>query len=380
MSMALVYAVLLEASASACVPVGDRCAAADINCAPESALLYALCERRQLGGALQGCGGLDLRGFVSTFAGNSSQGDLDGVGVAANFRFPKGIATDGASLFIMDTNNNRIRRINIQSYAVTTVAGSTNGFTDGIGAAAQFALPDAITTNGSRLFAGDEQNFRIRSVEVSTASVGTFAGSTLGFQDGVGSAAQFRGLSGLTIDDQALYITDTTNHRIRKVDLETANVSTLAGDGVGGFLDGMGTAARLNSPQDVTTDGSNLYVADTTNNRIRKIDLSTLAVTTLAGDGTPGFADGAGSGAQFNNPRGITCDGLNLYVGDTLNHRIRKIEIATGRVSTLAGDGTNTFAEGDGVVASFNRPESLTTDGLRIYVVDTLNQRIRLIQ
>ncbi|MCR9142187.1 MAG: hypothetical protein NXI24_08040 [bacterium] len=366
---------------SACVPAGGRCATTDVSCAPESALLYLICERRQLGGALQGCGGLDLQGIVATFAGDGSQGAQNGIGTAASFRFPKGIATDGASLFVVDTNNNQIRTINLQTLAVSAFVGSgANGAVDGVGAAAEFALPDSVTTNGSQAFVGDVQNFRVRAIEVSTTNVSTFAGSSLGFNDAVGTAAQFRVLSGMTMDDQALYIADSTSHRIRKVDLATANVTTLAGDGVANFQDGVGTGARLNAPQDVTTDGTNLYVADTTNNRIRKIELSTLAVTTLAGDGTAGFADGAGTAAVFNGPRGITCDGLHLYVADTLNHRIRKVEIATGTVSTIAGDGTGAFADGQGAGARFNRPESLTTNGIQLYVLDTLNQRIRSIR
>ena len=128
----------------------------------------------------------------------------------------------------------------------------------------------------------------------------------------------------------------------------------------------------------ITTDGTNLYVADYNNHRIRKIVISTGVVTTLAGS-SPGFADDNGTSASFNYPRGITTDGTNLYVADSSNHRIRKIVISTGVVTTLAGSSSGN-TDATGTSASFYYPLGITTDGTNLYVSDTYNHRIRKIE
>jgi ribosomal protein S11 len=161
-------------------------------------------------------------------------------------------------------------------------------------------------------------------------------------------------------------------------------VTTVAGLSLIGTTDGMGAAAKFNFPQGITTDGRNLYVADTGNNTIRKIVISTGAVTTLAGSaGQKGSADGTGAAARFDVPAGITTDGTNLYVADSSNNTIRKIVISTGAVTTLAGSaglGQAGSADGRGAAARFCRPQGITTDGNSLYVSDTCNNAIRKIQ
>ena len=127
-----------------------------------------------------------------------------------------------------------------------------------------------------------------------------------------------------TFDGTNLYVTDTLNHRIRKIVISTGAVTTLAGSSSGN-TDATGTSATFNYPKGITTDGTNLYVADQSNHRIRKIVISTGVVTTLAGSSS-GSTDATGTSASFSNPRGITTDGTNLYVADYNNDRIRKIE------------------------------------------------------
>ena len=142
-----------------------------------------------------------------------------------------------------------------------------------------------------------------------------------------------------TFDGTNLYVTDTLNHRIRKIVIDNGTVTTLAGQSDNGSTDATGTSASFNKPIGITTDGTNLYVADYINHRIRKIVISTGSVTTLAGGcenvGWPcsssglaggGSTDATGTSASFKYPRGITTDGTNLYVSDSDNHRIRKIE------------------------------------------------------
>jgi hypothetical protein len=159
------------------------------------------------------------------------------------------------------------------------------------------------------------------------------------------------------------------------------NVTTIAGSaGASGSADGTGTAARFYHPFGITTDGTNLYVTDHSNSTIRKIVISTGVVTTIAGSaGAIGSADGTGTAATFNYPIGITTDGTTLYVTDSGNNRIRKIGISTGAVTTLAGGIANGSADGTGAAAIFNYPTGITRDGTNLYVTDTDNNTIRKI-
>ena len=159
-------------------------------------------------------------------------------------------------------------------------------------------------------------------------------------------------------------------------------VTTLAGTaGDNGSANGTGTSASFYSPFGITTDGTNLYVGDTKNHLIRQIVISTGVVTTLAGTaGDNGSANGTGTAASFYEPQGITTDGTNLYVADSLNHLIRKIVISTGAVTTVAGTGSSGSANGTGTSASFNIPSRITTDGTNLYVADFDNHLIRQIE
>ena len=154
-----------------------------------------------------------------------------------------------------------------------------------------------------------------------------------------GAAARFLDPRGITNDGTNLYVTDSGNHTIRKIVISSGAVTTLAGTaGSSGSADGTGAAARFYSPRGITNDGTNLYVTDTSNQTIRKIVISSGVVTTLAGTaGSFGSTDGTGAAARFLDPRGITNDGTNLYVTDTSNQTIRKIVISSGAVTTLAG-------------------------------------------
>jgi hypothetical protein len=160
--------------------------------------------------------------------------------------------------------------------------------------------------------------------------------------------------------------------------IDNGTVTTLAGSS-SGSTDATGTSASFKNPRGITTDGTNLYVADSGNYRIRKIVIDNGTVTTLAGSSS-GFVDNAtGTSASFKKPRGITTDGTNLYVvGD--NHRIRKIVIDNGTVTTLAGSSSGFGDNATGTSASFNNPNGITTDGTNLYVTDWDNHRIRKIE
>ena len=219
-----------------------------------------------------------------------------------------------------------------------------------------------------------------------SSAVTTLAGTgSSGSANGTGTLASFKGPMGITTDGTNLYVSDTYNHLIRKIVISTGVVTTLAGTGSSGSADNStGTLASFKDPMGITTDGTNLYVADFSDHVIRKIVISTGVVTTVAGKlwggaGDPGSANGTGTSASFYNPRGITTDGTNLYVADKGNHLIRKIVISTGVVTTLAGTGSMGSANGTVTSASFYNPMGITRDGTNLYVSDTYNHLIRKI-
>jgi hypothetical protein len=333
----------------------------------------------QMGGARQGTS-LNLTPFVTTLAGNGNVGLADGTGTTARFSYPKGITTDGTNLYVADYSNNLIRKIAIATGMVSTLAGgtATDGPLDGTGASARFHAPTGITTDGTNLYVADNFNDRIRKLDPATGVVTTISGNgTLTFSDGVGTAAGFYRPSGITTDGTNLYVTDTNFNRIRKIVIATSEVTTLAGSGAVAVTDGTGAAAAFLHPYGITTDGSNLYVTDS--NRIRKIVIASGEVTTLAGSGAAGFADGTGAAAQFYLPQDLTTDGTNLYVADMTNNRIRQVVIATGVVTTLAGSSTAGISDGNGAAAGFRMPVGITTDGTSLYVMDGNNHLVRRI-
>jgi len=286
---------------------------------------------------------------------------------------------------VVDTANNTVRQIVIATGQVSTLAGTVGsvGSTDGTGTAASFYEPNGITTDGTNLYVADTGNNTIRKIVIATGQVTTFAGTALvqGSGDLIGAAASFWAPLGITTDGINLYVTDSGNNTIRQIAIATGQVSTLAGlAGSALSTDNTGSLARFYGPYGITTDGANLYVADSGNSTIRQIAITTAQVTTLAGTpGMPGSVDGKGSVARFQNPRGITSDGTNLYVTDTVNSTVRQVVIATGQVTTVAGTAKG-YADGTGAMAGFNWPEGVTTDGKNLYVSDTANNMIRRIQ
>jgi hypothetical protein len=320
---------------------------------------------------------------VSTLAG-STMGFADGTGTSAKFKAPWGVAADISGNVYVADGSNRIRKVT-SAGVVTTLAGSGNfNFADGTGTSAEFKFPVGITVSRSgNLYVSDHYNHRIRKLDLSNNQVTTLAGSSDGYADGSGTSAKFIQPLGVTTDgNDDVYVVDASNNRIRKITISgtAATVSTLAGSGVYGFLNGNGSSAQFSYPFYIAVDGSgNIYVSDYWGHRIRKITISgtTSTVTTLAGSGTLGYADGTGVSAKIQNPSGVTVDGNgNVYVADESN-RIRKVTSA-GVVTTLAGSGVSGLAEGIGTSAMFATPRSMAMDGAgNIYVADVYNHRIR---
>lgn len=333
-------------------------------------------------------------GQVSTIAGTVGviggvRGSVDGVGSAARFSTPEGIAVDVfGNLYVSDANNATIRRISSFG-AVTTLAGTANvseGNADGLGATARFWFPANVALNSSgMLYVADRFNGTIRTIASASGEVTTLAGEPPGGKsvDGPAVASRFNIPRGLTFDlNGNLFVADSVNNTIRKI-TPTGVVSTIAGAAQNnGATDGVGAAARFDFPTGIGADASgNLYVADLLNNIIRKVSPAG-SVTTFAGMALhPGSSDGVGENARFNLPYGVAVDqGGNVYVSDSGNHIIRKLTSA-GMVTTLAGmAGVMGSADGVGAAARFSYPAGLAVDGSgNVYVADSYNFSVRKI-
>lgn len=404
-------------------------------------------------------------GIVTRFAGSGTPTWVDGTGAGASFKHPVGLAIDSANhIYVADQSNHCIRKIT-PGGVVSTIAG-TGGISDfsgdgGPATSAKLHNPAGVAVDtAGNVYITDQANHRIR--KVSGEIITTFAGSGTGtFANGTGIGASFSSPSGITIDSSGnLYIGDQWNHSIRKITTPGGVVSTIAGTNTAGYVDGTGAAARFRQPYGLVLDSNrNIYVGDFANNRIRKITQAGV-VTTIAGSGMGGFINGLGSAASFNGPYGIAMDNTgSLYVAEWNNHSIRKLtgtsasiilinslgiqvesrpfvggltkevfdfrlsmqesgmvnlapskpvnriryvqytpnemaairqivvydkngaNIAVGSVSTLAGNGLTTpFANGPGTSASFNFPFGVAVNSTgNVYVTDQINHCIRMI-
>jgi len=321
-----------------------------------------------------------IYGNTATLAGNGTTGRVDGTGTTTNFAGLKGIATDVyGNVYVTDDVNHVIRRIS-PTGTVTTLAGSgTGGFVNGTRNAASFYYPQGIAVDkNSNVYVADMYNQSIRKISpagVVTTMAGTGAA---GANNGAGTTATFYNPGGVAVDkNNTVYVADGDNYAIRKI-LSTGVVSTFAGSGSPGNTNGVGTAASFGRIKSVAVDASNvLYIADCNNYVIRKISTSG-TVTTFAGSGSQGFADGTGTAASFSNDFSLATDaGGNIYVADAGNKLIRKITTA-GVVTTISGNGSTGSEDGVATNANFNTPTSLSVDYLgNVYVADAGSNKIR---
>ena len=327
---------------------------------------------------------------VSTIAGSGVSGFNDGTPLSAEFTQIFGaVVDDTGNIYIADCSNNRIRKIDHTTGFVSTYAGyGVAGDIDGNRLTAQICAPTSITIDHKgNIYFGEDYNssytFGNKIKKITTAGqVITVAGNgATGLVDGQGFNAEFNIPRGICADSIGnIYVADRNNHAIRKVDTN-GYVSTIAGNGTAGSANGLGTNASFNNPVGICVDKyGNLYVADMKNNLIRKIT-SNGTVSTFAGTGYAGLVNGTALSSEFNLPINIVVTSkLEFYVGEGTNCTIRKIS-NTGMVTTFTGTGTSGYLDGDLLTAMFNDPGTLALNHNETIMIigDILNYRIRKI-
>ena len=315
--------------------------------------------------------------------------DDGGPATSARLKSPYGVVVDASgNLFIADRENNRIQRVDKNTGIITTVAGnghsgsSLDPLDGGPATSATLSYPSGVAVDvEGNLFIADTFNNRIRKVEASTGIITTIAGN------GIGNFGRLWGPVGLAIDMSSnLLIADRENNCIRRIITHTGNITIVAGTGSQGFSGegGPATSAIFDKPFGVAVDTSgNIYIADTNNHCIRQVDATTGNVTTVAGNRRGGFSGDGGlaTNASLKFPYGIIVDSSgNLLISDTENNRIRRVDARTRIITTVAGNGRREFI-GDGGLAkdaSFKAPRGVVLDGSgSLFIADSSNKRIR---
>ncbi len=330
------------------------------------------------------CSALFSQYNIQTAAGTGVAGHNDGNVINAQFNRPVGITSDVlGNVFIADFRNHCIRKITPNGI-VSTIAGSpgNSGFADGNGSNARFNQPGGICVdNLGNIYVTDNFNHRIRKIDINN-NVTTVAGNgRQGYVDSTGLQSSLNIPRDICYSrfNGKLYFPDR-NNVVREYDPRTDRVSTFAGSGIPGFINGSSRIARFDFPSSIDIDiNGNFIIADKDNHAIRRIDSNGI-VSTIAGNGLAGYVNGLTGLSQFNQPVNASIDSLgNIYVTDFSNYRIRKIN-ASGTVTTIAGDGIMGFANGIGTNSRIGEVFDLEiVNRNTIYFTDASNERIRSI-
>jgi len=308
---------------------------------------------------------------VSTYAGKTKMGFRDGNLFDGEFFNPSGIASDNqGNIFVADSHNNSVRKIDKHGNVSTLAGNGQVGAADGKGASASFFFPLALAVSQTgNIYVADTRNNLIRKITLN-GEVETIAGK---------DSLSFDNPEGIAVDkDENIFVSDR-NNQIFKID-QAGKITLFAGTGIAGTSDGYRLKASFYLPKGLAFDNDgNLFVSDSFNNCIRKITRDGV-VSTLAGCGRKGKKDGRGDSACFFRPAGIAIDkNKNIFVADAGNQLIRKIN-AQSNVSTFAGSGERGWADGDLLQATFWNPVGVVVDSEdRVLVADNLNNLVRLI-
>jgi sugar lactone lactonase YvrE len=319
-------------------------------------------------------------GTIVTVAGTGPAGYTgdNGPATAAELNDARVAVDSAGNLFIADGGNNRIREVVKATGDIITVAGNgTAGYSgdNGPATAAEIDGPNSVAVDSAgNLFISDEGNNRIREVVKATGDIITVAGdSTAGYSGDGGPATAAviddpRGISGDSAGD--VFFADAGNNRIREVVEASGDIITVAGDGTAGYSGdgGPATAAELNGPLFASVDSSgDLFIGDSSNNRIREVVKASGKIITVAGDGTAGYSgdNGPATAAELNYPNGVDVDSAgDLFIGDENNNRIREVVKATGDIITVAGNGTAGYSgdNGPATAAELSIPGRIAID------------------
>jgi hypothetical protein len=338
-------------------------------------------------------------GNITTVAGIGTAGFTGdgGLSISAKVYYPYGVGVDKAGYFyIADTNNNRIRKVNISNYVITTVAGTGNSSFCGDGGPATSAClkrPTGVAVdNVGNLFIADNGNHRIRKVDTS-GKITTYAGNGSNTFCGDGQPATLACLNtptGVAVDTKGnVYVADGYSCRVRKILASNHTITTLAGNGAIGSTGDGGPAifSELNNPTGVAVDASgNVYIAEENGHRVRQVNPAG-TISTLAGTGNPTFCGdgGAASGACLRHPYGVAADGSgNVFIADSGNLRVRKVAAGTRKISTVAGGGSGLGDNGPATGAQLSAiygvavfPTTSATLAKSLYIADSGHNRIR---
>ena len=290
----------------------------------------------------------DLDGEIQTVIGSGDEGFVDGVPEGARFSNPQGMALSGEVLYVADTGNHAIRAVDLEMAVVETVAGTGERgvgqrVDGGPGPTVPLRSPWDLALVGNRLFIAMAGSHQLWMYDLESGLVQAVAGTGgESIVDGPPEEALLAQPSGIDADeDGVLFFADSETSAIRQADLITMHqVTTLVGAGLFDFgdVDGETSSARMQHPLGVAVEGGVVYVADTYNNKIKRVGTETLTVATMAGTGEPGQEDGPFLSARFHEPGGLSILGGSIYVADTNNHAVRVLDAASGTVSTLTVD------------------------------------------
>jgi len=286
-----------------------------------------------------------LDGSIQGSYGSGEPGRFDGPAERAAFQQPQGMAASGTTLYVADTENHAIRSIDLESGAVTTLAGTgaqaLGAGAGGPGRSTALSSPWDLALAGRVLYIAMAGTHQIWSLDLDTGAVAPFAGTGReGLLDGPAAEAWFAQPSGLALVGGHLYVADSEVSAVRDIELRPKVVTTIAGEDlfVFGDQDGEGDTVRLQHPLGVTARDDVLFLADSYNHKIKRVEPQRRAVTSWLGSGAAGCADGIGVSAAFREPGGVCAGANGLYIADTNNHRIAVADWATGMVRTLIRD------------------------------------------